>query len=300
MPTTLEEMQNTIVFCEECREHNEELHREQRMRLAIQRMLGARREDAKRTRREHKRKYFAVAEPSFHRSLAMRMDRTKKRSWQAKGRGGDAAAPSVPPWRSGGVAKAARGENMTKKASPCAWRLTHTSIRDSSSDKDDCGREWRGDSQSGGAGSSGDVKAVSSKERGRCRTEGCVLRAHSDEAFDGYCCRRCPSGVHGKLCEGVLCDSMKSVAPVSPIKKVNRASREVGATTAVAGGAGKKSPVKEREGGAAFPKGWKEFWSEEFGIAYYWHDESEIAVWSRPDEAVAECQSEECGVYVRD
>ena len=84
---------------------------------------------------------------------------------------------------------------------------------------------------------------------------------------------------------------MKSVAPVSPIKKVNRASREVGATTAVAGGAGKKSPVKEREGGAAFPK---------FGIAYYWHDESEIAVWSRPDEAVAECQSEECGVYVRD
>ena len=194
---------------------------------------------------------------------------------------------------------------MTKKASPCAWRLTRTSIRDSSSDEDDWGREWRGDSQSGGAGSSGDVEAVSSKERGRCRTEGCVLRAHSDEAFDGYCCRRCPSGVHGKLCEGVLCDSMKSVAPVSPIKKVNRASREVGATTAVAGGAGKKSPVKEREGGAALPKGWKEFWSEEFGIAYYWHDESEIAVWSRPDEAVAECRSEEecigndASVYVR-
>ena len=67
MPTTLEEMQNTIVFCEECREHNEELHREQRMRLAIQRMLGARREDAKRTRREHKRKYLrALFRTRFH------------------------------------------------------------------------------------------------------------------------------------------------------------------------------------------------------------------------------------------
>ena len=66
VPTTLEEMQNTIVFCEECREHNEELHREQRMRLAIQRMR-AKVADAKRTRREQKRKYLrALFRTRFH------------------------------------------------------------------------------------------------------------------------------------------------------------------------------------------------------------------------------------------
>ena len=57
VPTTLEEMKNTIVFCGDCREHNEEHHREQRMRLAIQRMR-AKKADAKRKRLEQKRNYL--------------------------------------------------------------------------------------------------------------------------------------------------------------------------------------------------------------------------------------------------
>ena len=57
VPTTLEEMKNTIVYCGTCREHNAEHDREQRMRLAIQRMR-AKKADAKRKRLEQKRNYL--------------------------------------------------------------------------------------------------------------------------------------------------------------------------------------------------------------------------------------------------
>ena len=54
VPTTLEEMQNTIVFCEECSEHHEQL---QRAKVA----------EAQRARREHKRKYLrALFRTRFH------------------------------------------------------------------------------------------------------------------------------------------------------------------------------------------------------------------------------------------
>ena len=66
VPTNVEEMKSTIVFCGACREHNEEHHREQRMRLAIQRMR-AKVADAKRKRREQKRKYLrALFRTRFH------------------------------------------------------------------------------------------------------------------------------------------------------------------------------------------------------------------------------------------
>ena len=62
VPTNLEEMKSTIVFCGDCEEH----HREQRMLLAIQRMR-AKVADAKRKRREQKRKYLrALFRTRFH------------------------------------------------------------------------------------------------------------------------------------------------------------------------------------------------------------------------------------------
>ncbi len=62
MPTNVEEMKSTIVFCGDCEEH----HREQRMLLAIERMR-AKVADAKRKRREQKRKDLrALFRTRFH------------------------------------------------------------------------------------------------------------------------------------------------------------------------------------------------------------------------------------------
>ena len=62
VPTTLEEMTNTIVFCGTCREH----HREQRMQLAIQRMRD-KVAGAKSKRREQQRNYLrALFGTRFH------------------------------------------------------------------------------------------------------------------------------------------------------------------------------------------------------------------------------------------